>query len=98
MGGAAAKSVEAKGVWSPVTSLFTQVFLADVNDFLFNKAKRERMVQTVKDRATTGGGPFVVIGHTRGAWQDAADPRWRQALGEHCPGRRHYLPGPDPGQ
>ncbi len=25
------------------------------------------MVQTVKDRATTGGGPFVVIGHSQGS-------------------------------
>ncbi|MDM7937489.1 MAG: S8 family peptidase [Cyanobium sp. CZS 48M] len=67
MGGAAAKSMEARGLWSPVTALFTQVFLADVNDFLFNRAKRERMVQTVKDRVTTGGGPFVVIGHSQGS-------------------------------
>ncbi|MCP9821007.1 S8 family peptidase [Synechococcus sp. Cruz-9H2] len=67
MGGAAAKSVEAKGLWSPVTALFTQAFLADANDFLFNRAKRERMVQTVKDRVTTGGGPFVVIGHSQGS-------------------------------
>jgi subtilisin family serine protease len=67
MGGAAAKSVEAKGLWSPVTALFTQAFLADVNDFLFNRNKRERMVQTVKDRVTTGGGPFVLIGHSQGS-------------------------------
>jgi subtilisin family serine protease len=67
MGGAAALSVEAKGLWSPVTALVTQAFLADVNDFLFNRAKRERMVQTVKDRVVTGGGPFVVIGHSQGS-------------------------------
>ncbi len=67
MGGAAAKSVEAMGLWSPVTALFTQAFLADVNDFLFNRNKRERMVQTVKDRVITGGGPFVVIGHSQGS-------------------------------
>ena len=67
MGGPAAKSLEAKGLWSPVTALFTQAFLADVNDFLFNRVKRERMVQTVKDRVTTGGGPFVVIGHSQGS-------------------------------
>ena len=59
--------MEAKGLWSPVTALFTQAFLADVNDFLFNRAKRERMVQTVKDRVITGGGPFVVIGHSQGS-------------------------------
>ncbi|NQV11230.1 MAG: S8 family peptidase [Cyanobacteria bacterium] len=67
MGGAAALSVEAKGLWSPVTALFTRAFLADVNDFLFNKAKRARMVQIVKDRIVTGGGPFVVIGHSQGS-------------------------------
>lgn len=67
MGGPAARSVEAKGLWSPVTAMFTQAFMADVNDFLFNKAKRERMVQTVKDRISTGGGPFVVIGHSQGS-------------------------------
>lgn len=31
MGGAAALSVEAKGLWSPVTAMFTKAFLADVN-------------------------------------------------------------------
>ncbi len=67
MGGAAALSVEAKGLWSPVTAMFTKAFLADVNDFLFNQAKRELMVQTVKDRILTGGGPFVVIGHSQGS-------------------------------
>ena len=67
MGGPASLSVEAKGLWSPVTAMFTQAFLADVNDFLFNKVKRDRMVQTVKDRISTGGGPFVVIGHSQGS-------------------------------
>jgi pimeloyl-ACP methyl ester carboxylesterase len=67
MGGPAARSVEAKGLWSPVTAMFTQAFMADVNDFLFNKEKRERMVQTVKDRISTGGGPFVVVGHSQGS-------------------------------
>jgi subtilisin family serine protease len=67
LGGPAALSMEAKGLWSPVTALFTKVFMADVNDFLFNKAKRARMVQTVKERVVTGGGPFVVIGHSQGS-------------------------------
>lgn len=67
LGGPAVRSTEAKGLWSPVTRLFTQAFLADVNDFLFNRAKRQRMVQTVKDRVTTGGGPFVVVGHSQGS-------------------------------
>ena len=67
MGGPATLSVEAKGLWSPVTAMFTKAFLADVNDFLFNQAKRQRMVQTVKDRVNTGGGPFVVVGHSQGS-------------------------------
>ncbi|MEB3258154.1 MAG: S8 family peptidase [Cyanobacteriota bacterium] len=66
-GGATALSVDAKGAWRPVTALFTKAFLADVNDFLFNQTKRERMVQTVRDRISTGGGPFVVIGHSQGS-------------------------------
>lgn len=66
-GGPAVRSTEAKGLWSPITRLFTQAFLADVNDFLFNRDKRTRMVQTVKDRVSTGGGPFVVVGHSQGS-------------------------------
>lgn len=62
-----AKAVEAKGIWSPITWIGSKLFLADVNDFLFNKAKREAMVQTVKNRISTGGGPFVVIGHSQGS-------------------------------
>ncbi|MFO7788627.1 MAG: S8 family peptidase [Halospina sp.] len=65
--GPAVRSTEVKGLWSPVTRLFTQAFLADVNDFLFNKKKRARMVDTVKARVATGGGPFVVIGHSQGS-------------------------------
>jgi subtilisin family serine protease len=61
-----AMAVEAKGIFSPIVDGLTQIFLADVNDFLFNKANRTRMVQTVKDRMLTGGGPFVVIGHSQG--------------------------------
>lgn len=66
-GGPAAKAVGAKGFWTPITDGLTKVFLTDVNDFLFNTEKRNRMVKTVKDRATTGGGPFVVIGHSQGS-------------------------------
>ncbi len=67
-----AKTLGSKGIWSPITKPVTKIFLADVNDFLFNKEKRNRMVQTIKDRVVTGGGPFVVIGHSQGAmvtWQ-----------------------------
>lgn len=61
------KSVEAKGIFSPVNDFLTKIFLADVNDFLFNQGKRQRMVETVKARLATGGGPFVVIGHSQGS-------------------------------
>lgn len=60
------KAIGTKGIFSPVVDAITKVFLADVNDFLFNKVKRDRMVKTVKDRMTTGGDPFVVIGHSQG--------------------------------
>ncbi len=56
----------AQGLWSPLTAMFTKVFMADVNDFLFNHTRRQRMVQTVKIDVTTGG-PFVVIGHSQGS-------------------------------
>jgi len=62
-----ARAVEAKGIWTPITWIGSKLFLADVNDFLFNKTKREAMVRTVKDRISTGGGSFVVIGHSQGS-------------------------------
>lgn len=62
-----AKAVGAKEIWTPITWIGSKLFLADVNDFLFNKAKREAMVRTVKTRISTGGGPFVVIGHSQGS-------------------------------
>jgi subtilisin family serine protease len=67
VGGPGAKAIGAKGFWTPITDGLTKVFLTDVNDFLFNTEKRNRMVKTVKDRAATGGGPFVVIGHSQGS-------------------------------
>lgn len=70
--GPGARAVGAKGLWTHITAIFTRLFLADVNDFLFNTTKRDRMVKSVTDRIKTGGGPFVVIGHSQGsmvAWQ-----------------------------
>jgi subtilisin family serine protease len=60
------KAVGTKGIFSPVNNFLTKIFLADVNDFLFNQAKRNRMIQSVKDRVKTGGGDFVVIAHSQG--------------------------------
>lgn len=56
-----------KGIWEPITKPITKIFLADVNDFLFNETKRDRMVQIFKDRISTGGGPFVVAAHSQGS-------------------------------
>lgn len=64
--GAKAKGIGPLGFWTPISEAFTKLFLADVNDFLFYQDKRERMVQTVLDRIKTGGGPFVVLGHSQG--------------------------------
>jgi subtilisin family serine protease len=61
------KGLGTRGFLSPVNDLLTRIFLADVNDFLFNRAKRERMVRIFQDRLTTGGGPFVVVAHSQGS-------------------------------
>jgi len=66
-GNTRALAVESKGIWTPITWAGSKLFLADVNDFLFNEKKRSAMIQTVKDRIKTGGGPFVVIGHSQGS-------------------------------
>lgn len=66
-GNSRAKTVESKGLWTPITWLGSKLFMADVNDFLYNAAKRDAMIRTVKERMKTGGGPFVVIGHSQGS-------------------------------
>jgi subtilisin family serine protease len=50
-----------------ITNLVTEHLLPDVHDFLFDEARRDFMLSTVEDRLTTGGGPFVVIGHSLGS-------------------------------
>jgi subtilisin family serine protease len=50
-----------------LTRLLTRSFLRDVNDFLFDEAKRERMTQSLWDRLRGGGEPFVVIAHSQGS-------------------------------
>lgn len=49
-----------------ITRQLTRVFLRDVNDFLFDRQKRDAMEQSVTDRLSPGGGPFVVIAHSQG--------------------------------
>lgn len=50
-----------------LTRLLTRVFLRDVNDFLFDPAKRKRMADALWDRLRGGGEPFVVIAHSQGS-------------------------------
>jgi subtilisin family serine protease len=45
----------------------TEIFLADVNDFLFNEARRRAMEESFIDRLRAGGGPFIVIAHSQGS-------------------------------
>ena len=49
-----------------ITRQLTRVFLRDVNDFLFDRKKRDAMEQSLTDRMSGGGGPFVVIAHSQG--------------------------------
>jgi len=57
----------AQSLWGPVVAAFTRLFLRDVHDFLYVAEQRERMVKVLCDRLTSGGGPFVVIGHSQGS-------------------------------
>ncbi|HAB15390.1 MAG TPA: S8 family peptidase [Verrucomicrobiota bacterium] len=45
----------------------TEAFLADANDFFFDTAERARMRESLIARLRTGGGPFVIIGHSQGS-------------------------------
>ena len=50
-----------------IAQKLTRAFLRDVNDFLFNKERRDAMEQTLIERISAGGGPFVVIAHSQGS-------------------------------
>ena len=47
--------------------LLLGAFAADVRDFFFDRVRRERMEESLKQRLETGGGPFVVIAHSQGS-------------------------------
>lgn len=49
------------------TRLLTDIFLDDVNDFLFQPHKRQRMEDSLLERIRPGGGPFIVIAHSQGS-------------------------------
>ena len=50
-----------------ITEKLTRLLLRDVNDFLFSAARRQAMEQTLVDRLSAGGGPFVVVAHSQGS-------------------------------
>jgi pimeloyl-ACP methyl ester carboxylesterase len=50
-----------------VTRHLTGLFLYDVYDYFFDAQQREVMRDSVRRRLTTGGDPFVVVGHSQGS-------------------------------
>jgi len=67
-----AQTVRAKGLddidfFDPLTRLVTSLFLKDVNDFFFDKVRRDRMKARLRERLAAGNGPFVVIAHSLGS-------------------------------
>ncbi|MBG0792349.1 S8 family serine peptidase [Methylocystis sp. H62] len=71
--GLAARDIRAKVFPLPeflrrlIARNLTRAFLRDVNDFMFVKERRAAMEQSLIDRISAGGGPFVVIGHSQGS-------------------------------
>ncbi len=49
-----------------MTRKITHMLLRDVHDLFIDKAKGERMKQSLRDRLRAGGGPFVVVAHSQG--------------------------------
>ena len=50
-----------------ISRRITKAWLKDVHEFLFVKERRDAMRESVLARLRTGGGPFVVIGHSQGS-------------------------------
>lgn len=50
-----------------VLRLYTELFLKDARDFLFDDTRREVMCRTLRDRLDADSGPFAVIGHSQGS-------------------------------
>ncbi|MBD9541443.1 S8 family serine peptidase [Ensifer sp. ENS04] len=44
----------------------TRAFLRDVNDFLFRPERRKVMTDSLVERLSAGGGPFVIVAHSQG--------------------------------
>lgn len=65
--GPKAKVLPFAPVRNVVTRLLTRLFLHDVRDFLYDKERRERMEDSLRQRLEAGGGPFIVIAHSQGS-------------------------------
>ncbi len=50
-----------------ISRRITKAFLKDVHEFLFVPERRELMRESVMSRLRSGGGPFVLIGHSQGS-------------------------------
>jgi subtilisin family serine protease len=50
-----------------VTRKLTEMLLRDVHEFFFVAKRRRVMEESVLERIRSGGGPFVVIGHSQGS-------------------------------
>jgi subtilisin family serine protease len=49
-----------------IVGKLTRAFLRDVNDFLFKADRRKAMEDSLLERLSSGGGPFVVVAHSQG--------------------------------
>jgi pimeloyl-ACP methyl ester carboxylesterase len=55
--------------WNPpdfLTRFITKLFMVDVKDFFFDPSRRKKMQDCLRARLETGGGPFIVVGHSQG--------------------------------
>jgi subtilisin family serine protease len=50
-----------------LTQTITRAWLRDVHEFFYVQERREAMRNSVLERLTVGGGPFVIIGHSQGS-------------------------------
>ena len=73
VGSLRATDVQAKILFLPpflrklITQKITRAFLRDVNDFFFHEDRRLAMQNSLLERLSGGGGPFVVIAHSQGS-------------------------------
>ncbi len=68
---AGAKGLGSFDFFDPLTRLVTALFLKDVNDFFFDRRRRDAMKDRLRERFAAGNGPFVLVAHSQGtmiAW------------------------------